>query len=129
MNQLELKNINKKLTKNLLDVIVLDLLKSEPMHGYKIISSIRRNFGVYLGPSTIYPFLSTLEKSGYIQSQWDTNHERPRKVFSLTSEGKNMLIGITQSFTGICMELNRMGMNRFSAGTLQNSIMNDLVGV
>jgi hypothetical protein len=36
--------------------------KHQPMHGYQIITKIRKTFGVYFGPSTIYPLLGALEK-------------------------------------------------------------------
>jgi DNA-binding PadR family transcriptional regulator len=112
MNPLELRKVDKQLTRGLLDIIVLELLRSEAMHGYKIITSIRKNFGAYFGPSTIYPFLNELQEKGYITSQWDTKHDRPRKVYTLTSEGHTILTGIEQSFSTICSRLSRMGMNR-----------------
>jgi DNA-binding PadR family transcriptional regulator len=77
--------------RGLLDFVVLQFLKGQPMHGYQIISSLRKNFGVYFGPSTIYPLLSLLEEKGYIKSHWDLNNDRPRKVYSLTSQGIDML--------------------------------------
>ena len=130
MNQFKLKKINKKLTKNLLDVIVLGLLKSESMHGYKIMSNIRRNFGVYLGPSTIYPFLNNLEDNGYIKSQWDTTHDRPRKVYCLTPDGNSILVGCEQSFNNVCLQLNRIGMSRLpSINVNQNNFKLNQVGV
>jgi DNA-binding PadR family transcriptional regulator len=61
------------------------------MHGYEVITKIRKNFGVYFGPSTIYPLLSTLEMKGYVDSNWNVDFERPRKVYSLTTNGQNML--------------------------------------
>ena len=79
MKTQELRKVDKQLTRGLLDIIVLELLRSEAMHGYKIITSIRRNFGAYFGPSTIYPFLTELQEKGYITSQWDTKHDRPEK--------------------------------------------------
>jgi DNA-binding PadR family transcriptional regulator len=45
-----------KLTKGLLDLIVLQFLNAESMHGYQIITKIRKTFGVYFGPSTVYPY-------------------------------------------------------------------------
>ena len=62
------QNIRKaeiKLVRGLLDLIVLGLLKENSMHGYGIISSIRKSFGIYFGPSTIYPLLTELEKKGH----------------------------------------------------------------
>jgi DNA-binding PadR family transcriptional regulator len=61
------------------------------MHGYQIITKIRKGFGVYFGPSTIYPLLGLLEKKGYVTSAWNMNTERPRKVYKLTNEGKSVL--------------------------------------
>ena len=64
----KLREVQTKLMRGLLDLVILQLLKSKPMHGYKIITSIRKNFGVYFGPSTIYPLLGFLEEKGYIKS-------------------------------------------------------------
>ena len=59
------KEVSTKLMKGLLDLIILQFLSTEPMHGYQVITKIRKNYGVYFGPSTIYPLLGTLEKKGY----------------------------------------------------------------
>jgi len=59
------KEVQVKLAKGLLDLIILQFLNTEPMHGYEIITKVRKTFGVYFGPSTVYPLLSTLEKKGY----------------------------------------------------------------
>jgi DNA-binding PadR family transcriptional regulator len=85
------KQIQTKLTKGLLDLIVLQLIKNQSMHGYQIITNIRKSFGVYFGPSTIYPLLSQMEKKGHLTSAWNMNTDRPRKIYTITNEGKNML--------------------------------------
>jgi len=85
------KEIQVKLTKGLLDMIVLQFLNEQPMHGYQIISKIRKSFGVYFGPSTVYPLLSSLEEKGRVSSEWNMKSKRPRKVYRLTSEGQNLL--------------------------------------
>ena len=85
------KEIQSKLTKGLLDMIVLQLLEQEPMHGYQLIRKIRKDFGVCVGVSTVYPLLDTLEKNGCLKSEWNMNSERPRKIFTLTNEGSTIL--------------------------------------
>jgi DNA-binding PadR family transcriptional regulator len=85
------KEIQTKLMRGLLDFVILQFLKDQPMHGYQVISSLRKSFGVYFGPSTIYPLLSLLEENGYLKSHWDLKNDRPRKVYNLTSQGKDML--------------------------------------
>jgi PadR family transcriptional regulator PadR len=99
------KEVSTKLMKGLLDLIILQFLSTEPMHGYQIITKIRKNFSVYFGPSTIYPLLGTLEKKGYVDSHWNMNFERPRKVYSLTNDGQNMLNFTEDSLTMICRKI------------------------
>ena len=129
MKTQELRKVDKQLTRGLLDIIVLEFLRSEGMHGYKIITLIRKNFGAYFGPSTIYPFLTDLQEKGYITSQWDTKYDRPRKVYTITSEGHNMLTGIELSFSTIVSRLNRMGMNKLHTINTPNSALINQVGM
>ena len=99
------KEVSTKLMKGLLDLIILQFLNTAPMHGYQIITKIRKSFGVYFGPSTVYPLLNTLEKKGYVKSEWNMNFERPRKVYSLTNSGQNMLDFTEESLNLICRKL------------------------
>lgn len=96
------KEIQTKLTKGLLDMIILQFLDQEPMHGYQVITKIRKNFGVYFGPSTVYPLLGSLEKKGYIKSTWNMETERPRKVYALTNDGQTVLNFTENSLNMIC---------------------------
>lgn len=104
MNNVQ-KDVQTKLTKGLLDLVVLQLLENQPMHGYQIITTIRKSFGVYLGPSTVYPLLSTLEEKGYVKSKWDMENERPRKVYALTNDGKTVLTFTANSLMMICRNM------------------------
>lgn len=103
------REVQNKLMKGLLDLVILQFLNAQPMHGYQIISTIRKNFGVYFGPSTIYPLLNSLEKKGYIKSQWDLSNERPRKVYKLTNEGHNLLNFTENSLNHICRKISNIG--------------------
>jgi PadR family transcriptional regulator PadR len=108
------KEVQTKLAKGLLDLIILQYLNQQPMHGYQIITKIRKSFGVYFGPSTIYPFMSQLEKKGYIKSQWNTDSERPRKVYTLTNDGKTMLNFTEDSLTMLCQKIGTTNSNRLT---------------
>ena len=110
----EAKEVQVKLMKGLLDLIVLQFLSTQPMHGYQIITRIRKNFGVYFGPSTIYPLLNTLEKKGYVKSEWDMHNERPRKVYKLTSEGLGLLSFTEDSLNYICRKIGALGIGKSS---------------
>jgi PadR family transcriptional regulator PadR len=99
------KEVSTKLMKGLLDLIILQFLSTQPMHGYEIITKIRKSFGVYFGPSTVYPLLNTLEKKGFVKSEWNMSYERPRKVYSLTNNGQSMLDYTEESLNLICRKL------------------------
>lgn len=115
----KLREVQVKLMRGLLDMVILQFLRVNPMHGYQIITHIRKNFGVYFGPSTVYPLLGLLEEKGYIKSNWDLNNERPRKVYSLTHEGENLLGFTEASLNQICRKLMTMGLNKI---VVNNSI-------
>jgi PadR family transcriptional regulator, regulatory protein PadR len=99
------KETRTKLTKGLLDMIILQYLERESMHGYQLITKIRKDFGINFGPSTIYPLLGLLEKKGQLKSTWSMDSERPRKVYKLTDEGKNVLEVTESSLSLICRNM------------------------
>ena len=114
------KEVQTKLMKGLLDLIILQFLNGQPMHGYQIITRIRKTFGVYFGPSTIYPLLGTLEKKGYVKSDWEMSTERPRKVYKLTTEGQNLLNFTEDSLTFICRKIGTNGV--LKAGSTEENV-------
>ena len=128
MNHQTIRKAEIKLVRGLLDLVVLGLLKEKPIHGYGIITSIRRNFGVYFGPSTVYPMLAELEKKGNIKSEWDLTHDRPRKVYSLTVDGQSLLNGAEESLYQICNRLNEFGMNRLRFNKINDQLKVNVIG-
>lgn len=86
-----MNELREKLLRGMLDLVMLRLIAEQPTHGYNIISSIRKRYGVYFSASTVYPMLSALEKEGYFKSQWNTQTDRPRKIYVITEKGKMML--------------------------------------
>ena len=81
-------DFNKAFVTGNIDHILLSELSEKPNHGYGLISLIKEEHRVYLGPSTIYPSLNWLEKKGLVRSHWDLDNGRPRKVYLLTDKGK-----------------------------------------
>jgi PadR family transcriptional regulator PadR len=116
------KEVQAKLAKGLLDLIVLQFLNNQPMHGYQIITKIRRSFGVYFGPSTIYPLLATLEKKGHVSSEWNMQTERPRKVYKLTAKGQTVLNFTENSLNLLCQKIGTSGTPQMNveAGSMQH---------
>lgn len=59
MSEFEEELIQSLVKKNL-DIIILSMLKDNPVHGYKIIADLHNTFGVLLSPGTLYPLLYRL---------------------------------------------------------------------
>jgi len=116
------KEVQVKLAKGLLDLIVLQFLNNQPMHGYQIITKIRKSFGVYFGPSTIYPLLATLEKKGHLTSEWNMETEKPRKVYKLTHQGQTILNFTENSLNLLCQKIGTNGTPQLNveAGSMQH---------
>ena len=89
--------------------IVLHLLNIQPMHGYRIITVIRKKFGIYLGPSSVYPLLKDLEDWEYVESSWETEDYHPKRVYRLTSQGENLLNYMEHSVGHILMGMGIAG--------------------
>ena len=91
MNNKIKKQIVQRLNKNFLDILILRLIESEPMWGYKIIKKTREFFGLKLGHSALYPLLKFLEAKGYAKSEKVKIKGRIRKIYHLTEKGKEVL--------------------------------------
>jgi PadR family transcriptional regulator PadR len=108
MRNMNAKDAEAKLVKGLLDVVVLNYLHNSAAHGYQLIESVRRDYHVYFGASTVYPLLNALEARGYIKSQWNLENGRPRKMYSLTPDGERVLDFTENSLSRICRKLSTM---------------------
>lgn len=83
----ETKKVEKELLRGLLPLIVLECIKNGDTHGYAIIKRIRRSYGTYFGPSTVYPLLKTLVEQGFVVCAWNIDGPRPVKTYALTDKG------------------------------------------
>ena len=75
------------LVKAFLDVIVLNLLKNEASHGYKMIADIHTEYNVLLSPGTLYPLLYSLHKENLVSVET----EKRKKIYTLTEKGEKRL--------------------------------------
>ena len=85
------KQIVQRMTSNFLDILILRLLQTEPMWGYKIIKKTRGLFGINLRHGALYPLLNTLETEGYARSEKITKGGRIRKVYDITPKGTQLV--------------------------------------
>jgi DNA-binding PadR family transcriptional regulator len=76
---------------NLTEIVLAMIHTHKEMHGYAIITEIRKHFHCYIGPSTLYPMLTSMVKDGLLTSDWSVAYPRPRKNYTLTNKGISLL--------------------------------------
>jgi PadR family transcriptional regulator PadR len=77
-----------------LDLLVLQTLVREPLHGWGISKRIQLLSGDVLavGQGSLYPALHRLEQQGWIRAEWkDSDLGRAAKFYALTREGRKQL--------------------------------------
>ncbi len=86
--------MNKELLKGTTELMILNMLKREPMYGYGMIKNFElMSKGTFqFKEGTLYPILHALEKKGHIQSYWEQPETgRKRKYYRITEGGLGAL--------------------------------------
>ena len=80
--------------KGTLEMIVLEVLQHEPMHGWGITELIeRRSNGLLsVNQGSLYPALYRLVAQGWVSSEWRiTENNRKARYYALTRAGRKQL--------------------------------------
>jgi PadR family transcriptional regulator, regulatory protein PadR len=77
-----------------LDLLILQTLALEPMHGWGIAQRIQQVTAdvLHIGQGSLYPALYRLEYKGWIKAEWGNSESNRRaKFYKLTATGKRRL--------------------------------------
>jgi PadR family transcriptional regulator PadR len=77
-----------------MDMLILNTLSLEPMHGFGIARRVEQvSRGVFkVNPGSLLTALKRLERAGWLNSEWrQTDNARRAKYYSLTRAGKKQL--------------------------------------
>jgi len=77
---------------------ILTILYEGPTHGYSIISRFKKRVKKEVSPSLVYPFLQQLEEKGLVKHTNEPVGEKQRKIFELTTEGRELCTGLFKRF-------------------------------
>jgi DNA-binding PadR family transcriptional regulator len=83
----------KETQKGYIRIATLILLSKKPHHGYEIMKEIKERTRGFWKPTAggMYPILKDLQKSGYIQGEWDAKTRRRKKIYKATESGRAVL--------------------------------------
>ncbi len=103
-----------RLMRGHLNMIILELIKERPRHGYDVIKAIEEKFHGLYSPSagSVYPILQELEDQDFVTS----SAESGKKIYSISKQGERELKANQDKFADMRDHLrHRFGdMGRYS---------------
>lgn len=102
--------ICKELISGSIPMMVLSVIKSEDMYGYRIIKEleVRSEYVFSLKEGTLYPILHSFESEGYVESYWDSAEGRKRKYYHITRKGLKHLAEKKQEFKDFSVSVSKV---------------------
>jgi len=87
-----MERLKNKITKEVLWLYILRLLKERPMYAYELKERIREAFNFEPATVSSYVVLYKLEKDGYVTAEWQESEtgKPSRKYYRLTPEGEKL---------------------------------------
>jgi PadR family transcriptional regulator PadR len=93
-------NWTTQLRKGLLELAILNALKSGPLYGYEIVRRLGAVDGLVITEGTVYPILSRLRNEGHMETYIEESPEGPaRKYYRLTVNGREELKRMNEHWT------------------------------
>src|SRR5262245_30674197 len=100
-----------ELLKGTLDMLILQTLTLQPMHGYAIAQHIARLSEEVLTveQGSLYPALTRLQTRGWVTSSWGTSPTgREARYYTITAAGKRQLGDQVSSFDRVLVAIQRV---------------------
>ena len=94
-----------------LDMLVLQTLTLQSMHGYAIAQHIRRLSDSVLSveQGSLYPALERLQRKGWVTSKWgETPTKRRARYYTITAAGRKQLGNEIMSFDRVLAAIQRV---------------------
>jgi len=85
-----LNDMQRRVVKNFLDVLVLTELRYGRLSGYDVIEFVHDRFGILVSSGTVYSLLYALERDGLIVGEWNQR----KRVYRLTAKGDGTIRAI-----------------------------------
>ena len=103
-------------------IIVLSVLREQPMYGYEISSLIQQRTEGRYTVSVMYPILYRLEEQGYIEvARQEVVDNRVRNYYRLTEAGRAYLertLALSDYYVSFYRLMNTMGMREYQIDEL-----------
>ena len=100
-----LENIKSQMRKGILEYCILTIIGRQEAYTSDILEALRRA-DLLVVEGTLYPLLSRLKNNGLLSYRWQESKDGPpRKYFTLTEEGQQLLSSLDQEWGAISQSI------------------------
>ena len=88
------KPVQRDLFPGALEMMILRMLKRQPMHGYALVQQIKRTSQdlLVIEEGSLYPALQRMLKEGFVKAEWGVSSTNRRvRIYKLTPAGAKHL--------------------------------------
>ena len=109
MNKKYLDTWKSQLKRGTLPLFILNIINDNTLYGYELIKKIMETSSIQVSEGTLYPLLNRLNKENLVSYSWvEQESGIPRKYYSLTNEGKEVLNEMNIHWNFIENSLNKI---------------------
>ena len=103
-----LENIKSQMRKGILEYCILTIISRKEAYTSDILEALRQA-DLLVVEGTLYPLLSRLKNNGLLSYRWQESTDGPpRKYFTLTDEGKELLDALNQEWGTISQAITKI---------------------
>lgn len=107
MNEPFLDNWSTQIRKGVLELGVLNVMRTGRLYGYDIVRRLRELDGLVISEGTIYPILSRFKREGLVTTSLEESPHGPaRKYYALTDRGRQLLAAMNTHWAAIRRGIN-----------------------
>ncbi len=102
------ENIKSQMRKGILEYTILTIISRQEVYTSDILEALRKA-DLLVVEGTLYPLLSRLKNNGLLSYRWQESKDGPpRKYFTLTDEGREILAALNQEWETINKAINKI---------------------
>jgi len=102
------ENIKSQMKKGILEYCILSIINRQEVYTSDILEALRQA-DLLVVEGTLYPLLSRLKNNGLLKYRWQESTDGPpRKYFTLTDEGQEMLAALDGEWSVISKAINKL---------------------
>ena len=105
---MKIENTTAQMRKGILEFCILSLISGGDLYTSEILEALKKG-KMLVVEGTVYPLLSRLKKSNYIQHVWkESTQGPPRKYYSITNHGLEHLKELVVSWSDINSSVKKL---------------------